>query len=177
MSRFRPRMVREIAMLAAVALVGYGVAVLWTAPAPLFSSDHAVPRVLDLDLAAAQRKLTALGYRVKFAGTRQHPSVPRGRVVAQDPPAGVIMAAGSPVELTTSAGRASVIVPDLVGFAAPQALRVLAAAGLAGAAVDSVTEGADAPGIVIATRPEAGATRDPGATIGLVVSAATVGRP
>lgn len=168
---------RDAALIAAAGFVAAGVAFLWTAPAPLFSSDHAVPRVLELRLQDAQRKVTELGFRARFAGSEQHPTVPAGFVVGQDPPPGVILSPGSVVELTTSAGRAPVVVPDVVGFATPQALRVLEAAGLAAATVDSVGEGADAPGVVIATRPPAGGTEDPGTTIGLVVSAGTVARP
>jgi len=168
---------RDVALIAAAGFVAAGVALVWTAPAPLFSSDHAVPRVLELRLQDAQRRISALGFRPRFTGSEQHPTIPVGFVVGQDPPPGVILPPGSVVEITTSAGRAPVVVPDVVGFAAPQALRVLEAAGLVAATVDSVSEGADAPGVVVATRPPAGNTEDPGTTIGLVVSASTVGRP
>ena len=168
---------RDVALIAAAGFVAAGVALVWTAPAPLFSSDHAVPRVLELRLQEAQRRISALGFRPRFTGSEQHPTIPVGFVVGQDPPPGVILPPGSVVEITTSTGRAPVVVPDVVGFAAPQALRVLDAAGLVAATVDSVSEGADAPGVVVATRPPAGNTEDPGTTIGLVVSASTVGRP
>ena len=171
------RLARDVALIAAAGFVAAGVAILWTAPAPLFSSDHAVPRVLELRLQDAQRRITALGFRPRFTGSEQHPAIPVGFVVGQDPPPGVILPPGSVVELVTSAGRAPVVVPDVVGFATPQALGVLEAARLRGAAVDSVTEGVDAPGVVIATRPPAGGTEDPGTTIGLVVSASAAGRP
>jgi serine/threonine-protein kinase len=171
------RFARDLALIAAAGLVAAGVGLLWTAPAPLFSSDHAVPRVLELRLQDAERKISALGFRPRFTGTEQHPSVPVGFVVGQDPPPGVVLPPGSVVELVTSAGRAPVIVPDVVGFATPHALRVLQAAGLQVATVDSVADGADAPNVVIATRPPAGNTEDAGTTIGLVVSASTAGRP
>ena len=168
---------RDVALIAAAGFVAAGVALVWTAPAPLFSSDHAVPRVLELRLQDAQRKVAALGFRPRFTGTEPHPSVPVGFVVGQDPPPGVILPPGSVVELVTSAGRAPVVVPDVIGFATPQALRVLEAAGLKVATVDSVSDGANAPNVVVATRPPAGNTEDPGTTIGLVVTASTVGRP
>ncbi len=173
----KSRLLRDILVVAAVALIAGGAAALWTAPAPLFSSDHAVPRVLEMDLRTAQDRLTALGYRVKLGGSREHPSVPRGRVIGQDPPAGVILARGSAVELVTSGGRPPVIVPDVVGFAATQALQVLAAAGLTGVQVDSVSEGVDAPGIIVSTRPRAGTAQDAGSSVGLVVSTGTGGKP
>ena len=171
------RVVRDLALIAAAGLVAWGVALLWTDPAPIFSHDHAVPRALDLTLKDAERRITALGFRARFVGTEQHPTAPEGRVIGQDPPPGVILPPGSAVELTTSSGRPPVVVPDVVGFADTQAVRVLAAAGLRGTAVDSVTEGADAPGVVVATRPPAGGTAVAGTIIGLVVSTATTGQP
>jgi eukaryotic-like serine/threonine-protein kinase len=173
----RGRLLRDIGLVAAAGLVAWGLALIWSAPAPIFSTDHAVPRVLDLGLQDAERRISALGFRPRFAGTEQHPGVPTGRVVGQDPPAGVILPAGSAVQLTTSATRTPVLVPDVIGFAATHAARVLDAAGLAAATVDSITDGADAPGVVVATRPAAGVSEDAGTAIGLVVSAAGVGRP
>jgi serine/threonine-protein kinase len=173
----RGRLLRDLALVAAAGFVAYGVAILWTAPAPIFSSDHAVPRVLELSLQDAERRITALGFRARFAGTEQHPGVPAGRIVGQDPPPGVILPPASVVQLTTSGGRTPVLVPDVIGFAATQATRVLDAAGLAAATVDSVTDGADAPGVVVATRPAAGVPEDAGTTIGLVVSVARAPQP
>lgn len=134
-----------------------------TARGRLFSSNHAVPRVLELSLQDAQRRITALGFRARFAATGRRAGVPAGRVVGQDPPPGVVLPPGSAVQLITSGSRTPVIVPD--------------AAGRAAATVDSVTDGADAPGVVIARRPAAGASEDAGTTIGLVVSVGGVGRP
>jgi serine/threonine-protein kinase len=171
------RALRDLAIILGAGASAWGLAVLWTAPAPLFSSDHAVPRVLELGLAEAQRRITAAGFRPRFAGTEQHPVLAAGRVVAQDPPAGVVLPPGSAVAIVTSSGTAPVVVPDVVGFGARAAARVIEAAGLRAATVDSVREGADAPGVVVATRPAAGGTEDPGSTVGLVVSAATAGTP
>jgi serine/threonine-protein kinase len=173
----RSRLIRDVALVAAAGFVAWGVALLWTAPAPIFSSDHAVPRVLELSLQDAERRITALGFRPRFAGTEQQPGVPAGRVVGQDPPPGVVLPPGSAVQLTTSGSRTPVLVPDVIGFAATQATRVLDAAGLAAATVDSVTDGADAPGVVIATRPAAGSPEDAGTTVGLVVSVGAGSRP
>lgn len=166
------RTLRDLALVVAVGAVAFGGAMLWTAPAPLFSSDHAVPRVIDLDRTAAERKLMGLGFRMKSAGTRAHPTAPRGQAVDQDPPPGVILERGSTVEVVTSAGAAAVVIPDVIGFSAAQARRVLAAAGLEATQVDSVLESADEAGIVVATRPTAGATQEPGSTVGLVLSVA-----
>jgi eukaryotic-like serine/threonine-protein kinase len=163
------RALRDVALVVAVGAVAFGVAMLWTAPAPIFSSEHAVPRLVDLELQDAERKVAEFGYHLKVTGTHPHPTTPRGRVVQQDPPPGVVLERGSAIEVLTSAGAPDVVVPDVIGFSAAQARRVLAAAGLEAAQVDSL-KGEDEPGIVVSTRPSAGATQQPGSTVGLVVS-------
>ncbi len=171
------RTLRDAALILVAGLVATGVALLWTAPAPLFSTDHAVPRLLDLDLATAQTRLRGLGYRSRFGGTRPHPTAAPGIVVAQDPPPGVVLSSGAVVELTTSAGPTQVPVPDVSGFVARQAIQVLHAAGLEGATVDSVPTDPGDTGVVMATRPPAGTPRDPGSTIGLVISTTRAATP
>ena len=111
----RGRLIRDVALVAAAGFVAYGVAILWTAPAPIFSSDHAVPRVLELSLQDAERRIAGLGFRARFAGTEQHPGMPAGRVVGQDPPPGVILPPGSAVQLTVSGGRPAAGTPEDAG--------------------------------------------------------------
>ncbi len=164
------RLLWEALAIAGVFGAGYLVASTWLSPVPLVSSDHAVPRVIELPAGAAQRKLAGLGFRVKFDEDRQHPTIPRGAIVWQDPPPGTILPENSTVVLSTSAGGVQVPVPDLAGLAEPQAREVLAAAGLRVGAVDTIVSDAD-PGTVLTTRPAAGAARDPGTRIDLVVSA------
>lgn len=164
------RLLWEALAIAGVFGVGYLVASTWLSPVPLLSSDHAVPRVIELSGGAAQQKLAGLGFRVKFDEDRQHPTIPRGAIVWQDPPPGTILPENSTVVLSASAGGVRVPVPDLTGLAEAQAREVLAAAGLRVGAVDTIVSDAD-PGTVLTTRPAAGAARDPGTRIDLVVSA------
>lgn len=149
--------------------VGYAVATAWLSPVPLFSSDHAVPRLLDLPLAEAEARLAELGFRGRVGGARPHPSIPAGRIAWQDPPPGMVLASNSVINYAASSGAAPIPVPDIIGFTRQHAERVLTAAGLKTGDIDTVAADPE-PGIVIATRPAAGVGREPGERVDLVVS-------
>jgi serine/threonine-protein kinase len=143
--------------------------VLWLFPSKLFSTDHAVPRLLDLGVTEAKSRLTKAGFRMKLDAEMAHPKAPKGTVVWQDPPPGVVLPPNSPITLALSGGPAPIAVPDVVGFDANLAVRVLQAAGLTIGVTDSLPSAAD-PGVVVATRPGAGVGRDPGTPVDVVVS-------
>lgn len=163
------RFLRDVAIVAATFGVGYVIASFWLSPVPILTSDHAIPRVLELPVADAQRKLGALGFRVKLEEERPHPTIARGVVIWQDPPPATILGQNSVVTLAVSAGPQQVPVPDIVGLAMPYAGKVLAAAGLKIGGIDTVASDPE-PGVVVATRPPAGGGRDPGGTVDIVVS-------
>jgi serine/threonine-protein kinase len=152
--------------------VGYVIASAWLSPVPLFSSDHLVPRLVDLPVAEADAKLAELGFRSRAGAARHHPAIAAGRVAWQDPPPGLVLPENTIVTYSVSSGPAPIPVPDVIGFSRAHAERVLAAAGLRRGAVDTVAADPE-PGVVIATRPAAGVAREPGGTVDLVVS----GRP
>ncbi|HYL28978.1 MAG TPA: PASTA domain-containing protein [Gemmatimonadales bacterium] len=166
---FGRRLVRDAVIVLGTFAVGYVLARAWLSPVPLITSDHSVPRVLELTGGEAQRRLTALGFRVKFDDERAHPTIPRGSIVWQDPAPGTVLAQNSIVSVAPSAGPQLAPVPDIVGLPMPFAIKVLAAAGLKPGSVDTVTSDPE-PNVVIATRPAAGAGREAGSTVDLVVS-------
>ena len=166
------RTVRDLAIIAGVAIVGFGAAFLWLSGGTLFSRDRSVPRVLELSGDDARARLAEAGYRGRIAGSRPNAAAPRGRVIAQDPAPGVLLAPGTAVDLITSSGPARVPMPDVGGLAVAQAERIIRAAGLRVGAVDSITDRERDPGIVLATRPAPGEARDPGSAVGLVVNRA-----
>jgi eukaryotic-like serine/threonine-protein kinase len=166
------RLLRDLLVLAVIFAVGYAAAAAILSPVPLLSASHAVPRVLELPAGEAQRKLTAAGFRPKLDEARAHPTIPRGQIIWQDPPPGVVLGQNTPVTLVPSAGPLGIPIPDVVGLAMPQAERILRAAGLRVGEVDSIAADPE-PGIVIATRPAVGTAREPGGAVALVVS----GRP
>lgn len=166
------RWIRDGLVVLATFGVGYLIASAWLSPVPLFSSDHAVPRLLDLPVAEAQAKLAELGFRGRIGPSRNHPSIAAGHVAWQDPPPGMVLAENAVIAFAPSTGPAPIPVPDVIGFSRPHAERVLAAAGLRTGAVDTVAADPE-PGVVIVTRPAAGTARVAGGTVDLVVS----GRP
>lgn len=164
----RQRLTRDICLLVGIFIVGYGIAFLWLSPAPLIASERVVPLVIAQSEQAARRQLERLRFRVTIQERAPHPSIGRGHVVWQDPPAGVVLSEGKTVALVVSSGIVQTAVPDVIGLVTTQAEEVLLAAGFVLGEVDTVA-GTD-PGIVVATRPASGEARDPGSAIGLVVS-------
>jgi serine/threonine-protein kinase len=154
-------------------LVGYLIAAIALFPAPLFSETITVPRVFGMTRDAATDVLNGAGLTVGSVETATHPTAARGDVVWQDPPPGVTLEEGTPVTLTVSAGPSRVPVPDLSGYDAELAGRLIRAAGLRVERVDS-TQAPVPRGVVVNTRPPAGATLLPGRGLVMVVS---VGAP
>lgn len=163
---------RDVALVLLVAVVGFVVAALWFSPVPIFSGEEAVPLLVGTGLSDAQEQLTGLGYRVRVEPAIESPDVDRGKVVRQDPPAGTAAPRSTVVTLTPSAGRMPVPVPDVIGLEMSQAIKVLAAAGLKPGSVDSVIDREEDGGVVLGTRPSAGAGRLPGSTVELIVNGA-----
>ena len=160
---------RDLGLILATFILGYGISALWLTPGSMFSKDHALPRVLEMPEAKARQKLTELGFRPRLDGERPNDSFPAGTVIWQDPPPGTVLQPNSIVQLVLSTGPALVAVPDVVGLNVPQASKILAAAGVRVGTIDSSSAGQE-QGVVIATRPASGVGRPRGAAIALVVS-------
>lgn len=160
---------RDMGLIAATFILGYGISALWLTPGSMFSKDHALPRVLEMPEPKARQKLTELGFRPRLDGERPNDSFPTGTVIWQDPPPGTVLPPNSVVQLVLSAGPALVAVPDVIGLNVSQASKILAAAGVRVGAVDSTSAGKER-GVVLATRPAAGVGRPRGAAVALVVS-------
>jgi beta-lactam-binding protein with PASTA domain len=163
------RLIRQAAIVAAAFVVGYLITVFWLFPAPLFSSQHSVPRVLDLGVTEARQKLDAQGMRFKIEDQETDPVVPRNAVVHQDPPPGVVVPPNTVVSLVLSDGPPDVAVPDVAGFPKALAERVLKAAGFQLGRTDTLPSASER-GIVVQTRPGPGVGRPAGTSIELVVS-------
>ncbi len=163
------RLLKQVSIVLAAFLVGYLVNVLWLFPAPLFSKDHAVPRLLDLGTTEAKQKLEAQGFRVRVEDQQTDVSTPKGGVVWQDPPPGVVVPPNTQVSIIVSEGPPDVPVPDVADFPRLLAERVLAAAGFKIGRVDTLPA-SNEPGIVIQTRPASGQGRPAGTPVTLVIS-------
>ena len=164
------RLLLQAGVIFGATLLGYLVAAVWLYPAPLFSEAIAVPRVLELDAAVATQRLTDAGLHVKRGDDLPHPSVPRGSVVWQEPAPYSEVGPGASVDLIVSSGPPEQAIPDVQGFDAALAQKVLTAAGIGVTSVDSVSNAAP-KGTALATRPAAGLTHGPGDSLQLVLSA------
>jgi eukaryotic-like serine/threonine-protein kinase len=160
---------RDMGLVLATFIIGYGISSFWLSPGSMFSKDHSLPRVLEMPEAKARQQLTDLGFRPRLEGERSNEVFPAGTVIWQDPPPGTVLAPNSVVQLVVSSGPAMVVVPDVIGLNVPQARTILTAAGMRVGSVDSGAAGQE-PGVVLATRPSAGVGRPKGAAIALVVS-------
>src|SRR5204862_1243936 len=135
---------------------------------PLLHGHGVVPRVLGLSLQEASDQLKKAGLQVQDGGAEPHPTAPQGTIVWQDPPPGVSAPAGLRVTLVSSEGPPKIPVPDVAGLDSDLARRLIAAAGLTVARVESV-EAAAPPGIVMLPRPGATSVLSPGAPVTVVV--------
>jgi serine/threonine-protein kinase len=154
------------------AAVGYAIAALIFFPAPIFAASKSVPRVIGMNLEAAQAAIAGAGLTTDRADDVRHPTAPPGTVVWQDPPPDVVVPQGSSVHLEVSQGPQRIPIPDVVGYEQAIARNLMEAAGLT-VSVDSAQTAAP-KGVVVNTRPPAGRALVPGTRVTLVVS---VGAP
>ena len=164
------RFARDLGLVALTFVVGYAISVFWITPGGVSGDEHAIPRVLGQPLELAKTALATAGFRSRAEGERPSSTTPRGSVLWQDPPPGLVAPPNAIVQLVQSAGPAPVTVPDVVGLALPYAEKVVVAAGIRVGRVDTVRGGGPEPGIVIATRPSPGNGRPRGSRVDLVVS-------
>lgn len=162
-----------LASFLGAAALGYLVAALILFPAPILTSQTKVPRVIGSDLEIARRAVADAGLKADPPEEVRHPSAPPGTVVWQDPPPGMVVPEGTSVQLSVSTGPQRIPVPDVTGYDQALGTDLLEAGGLRVGSVESA-QTAVPRGVIVATRPPAGATLVPGGRVTLVVS---VGAP
>jgi beta-lactam-binding protein with PASTA domain len=155
--------------VAGAVLAGYLTAYLIVFPAPLLHGHEVVPRVVGLSTAEASSALQKAGLQIQDGGTEPDPTAPQGTVIWQDPPPGVSAPVGLRVTLVSSDGPPKIPVPDVSGLDGALSQRLVNAAGLTAAPVESV-QAASPPGITMLTRPPAGSLLPPSAPVTVVVS-------
>ncbi len=109
------------ALLIAAILVGF-----FAMRGPLLGGfkNVVVPRVEGMGATRAQQRLVELGLVPKVTSELSE-TVPQGRVIRQDPPAGTALGRNDPVALVVSGGVPMVAVPDVKGYSADDAQRTL----------------------------------------------------
>jgi serine/threonine-protein kinase len=127
--------VRDSLVLAVVSLaafaVGFGLFNSFVMPRLIHSTGEVqVPELGNLTLEQAERQLGAQGLSLSRAGERFDPSVPRGFILSQDPPAGTPVRGRTRVMVTVSLGEEFSSVPELFGESRRNARLLLERAGL-----------------------------------------------
>lgn len=126
-----------------------------------------VPNVRGKARAEATALLEAAGFRVR-ASEQFSERVAAGRVISQNPQAGLSVAKGSTVLIVVSKGPERVEVPDVVGRSLADAKAMLEAEGFK---VGVVYEPHNNTGTVLEQNPSGGAKLPRGATVELLVDA------
>jgi len=128
-----------------------------------------VPNVIGLGLVAAEQAILNAGLTIGTISEEANPAVPAGQVFEQDPPPNTLVAPGTSVDLTVSAGPQLVIVPNVVGLLLSAAQTAIVNAGFV---LGEVTEqpSVQPPGTVLIQIPPAGVTAPLGSTIDLVIA-------
>jgi len=130
-----------------------------------------VPSVVGLTQSSASSALEARGLSVSVV--EEESDKPKGEVLRQNPTGGTRVREGSAVALTVSKGRSLESVPDVTGRSSASARATLTAAGFRVRVVQKDTTKPDEDGQVLSQRPEAGAERQRGAAITIVVGQLT----
>ena len=71
---------RDMGLILATFIIGYGISVFWLTPGSMFSKNHSLPRVLEMPESKARQKLTDLGFRPRIEGERPSDAFPAGTV-------------------------------------------------------------------------------------------------
>jgi serine/threonine-protein kinase len=143
----------------------------------LFASNQQVttPDVSNMTVREADQRLTSQGLQLGSVNRVHSNSVPKGRIVGQDPTSGTQVDKGSSVDVKVSAGSRMVIVPELIGKTRSEAEQILSDAGL-----DSQFETQDSTqpkNQVIQTNPSAATSVPAGSTVRVILSSGPVDVP
>ena len=134
------------------------------------SGNVSVPNVVGMTQDQAQTALTQQGLTLGTVTARESSTVDAGKVISQDPSAGVSLSRGTKVNIVISTGMGQVQVPDLSGMSAAEAERALSAAGLKGSNGGTVASDSVSENQVASQDPAAGVLAAKGATVTYMIS-------
>ena len=132
--------------------------------------DITVPDIVGLQQTIAEQAIAAASLTVGTVSDANHPTIPAGIVLSQDPVAGITVAEGTAVNFVVSLGPVLVTVPNLTGLPQADAEAALVALQLVPGSVTEQESGTIAVGSVISHDPAAGAAVIAGTVVDLVVS-------
>lgn len=128
-----------------------------------------VPKVTDFTLENARLVLSSRNLLATHEEV-EDPSVPKGQVIFQSPPAGYRIKKGGIVKLKVSSGTPSVEVPRLAGVSMEEAIRLLNVKGLRPGKTTEEYSVSIPPNHVISINPPSGTLIERGSAIDLIVS-------
>ncbi|KRE63539.1 Stk1 family PASTA domain-containing Ser/Thr kinase [Nostocoides sp. Soil756] len=163
-----------IAVLAALALLGYGLFNYLGAPDG--PPQVTVPSVVGAPQQTAEAKLAQAGFKVESVVAADD-TVPEGEVISQTPNGNTQADQGSTVRITVSGGPDAVQVPDLRGKSLSEATQVLSDIGLTVGTVTKTDDPNAAANEVISSDPAAGNDAKPGTRVNLEVGTGKVAVP
>lgn len=135
------------------------------------SLGREVPNVVNTSLTpVATADIVAAGLTVGFVTYASSVLIIAGNVISQSIPPGTFVPGGTPLNLVVSTGRASLVVPDLLGDTEAQALTALLSVGLVLGAVSSAPNLVVPVGEVMAQNPSPGTPVASGSIVSIVLS-------
>ncbi len=129
-----------------------------------------VPNLVNSLYSDAAAQAAAQGLATQRSATQQSTTVAADTVLAQDPPAGASVPAGTTINLTVAVGPSAAPVPDLRNLSLSDAANTLAAAGLR---LGTGTEAYDPTvpaGQIISQDPSPGVQLAPGGAVNYTIS-------
>ena len=163
----------RFAMLALVLVIVAMVSALTAMRFAIHGQEVAVPQLIGLAPAEAERAVAGLGLQISIERQYYSPQIPEGRIMSQLPLPGTKVRRGWQVRVAQSLGKMRVTIPDVTGQSEHAAELNIRRRGLD---VDS-TALVQAPGIpadqVLAQSPTAKETQVAAPKISFLVSAAT----
>jgi serine/threonine-protein kinase len=129
-----------------------------------------VPNLRDSTPELARTTLEGLKLNYINGGERTDPDVAAGKICAQEPEAGEMVAEGQAVTFYVSKGKATGVVPNVVGETEENAVSYLKGAGFEVAWADAEYSDDYLAGLVMRQTPTSGSTQDAGSTVTITLS-------
>jgi beta-lactam-binding protein with PASTA domain len=146
-----------------------------TAAAPLAAVE--VPAIRGMRGEQARELLKGRALLLAFSGERDSAEYPAGAIVEQTPLQGSQVPTGTVVQAVVSRGLTQAAVPKVAGLKLDDALKALAAAGLAAGPQKSIVSTIVPAGTVADSEPAAGGAVAPKTAVTLVVSTGPSAKP
>ncbi|MCX7599543.1 MAG: PASTA domain-containing protein [Armatimonadetes bacterium] len=148
-----------------VVLAALGSLIIFSSPQPVVQ----VPNVIGMSPEEADSQLRAAGLRAEKAGERYDDTIPAGAVCHTDPGPGRSVRRGRLVQLYTSKGPQTAVVPDLIGRKLEEARLALARQRLEVGEVWKRRSRYEA-GTIVSQEPSPGTKVPPGSAVDLELS-------